>query len=103
MAMLCTIAFVSSGHVLATVLAAIHALVPGRLAHLRMLLMLHLRIGGSRNGRLSGGSGCRCDQRHHMKSPEFESSKFWISGELGRGCGRFGMQPIKPRNYWGHG
>jgi hypothetical protein len=35
------------------------------LAHLHVLLMLHLRIGGSRCGRLGSGNGGRGNQRHH--------------------------------------
>jgi hypothetical protein len=57
------------GHVFATLLAAIHALMLGRLA--RLHLMLCLDIGRSRSGRLSSGDG-RGDQSHHINSPEFE-------------------------------
>jgi hypothetical protein len=55
---LATLAFFF-GHVLAAVLAAIHAFMLAGLAHLHVLLMLHLRIGGSRCGRLGSGNGGR--------------------------------------------
>jgi hypothetical protein len=70
-AVLGVMAFVLVGHVLAAVLAAIHALMLGR-STLLMLGMLRHRIGGSRyNGRLGGQNG-RGNQSNHDSSPEFE-------------------------------
>jgi hypothetical protein len=63
--MLRAMAFMLGGHVLAAVLAAIHALVLAGLAHLHVLLVLSLRIARSRSSGLGSGGGGRDHQRHH--------------------------------------
>jgi len=62
--MLGSVAFML-GLVLAAVLAAIHALVLGIVAHLHVLMLLTHRRGG-RRCRLGGGRDRRCDQCHHF-------------------------------------
>jgi hypothetical protein len=64
-------AVVHFGHVLAAALAAIHAVMSGRLPLLVLGVLRHW-IGGSRSSWRLGGQSSRGNQRDHVSSPEFE-------------------------------
>jgi len=93
-------AFVPGGHILAAVLAAIHSLMPSRLALLmHMLGLLHRGLGCRHRCRLGSGRSCRDHQRHHGQVSRFRKLQFEGSGALGGRCGRFRVK-AEQRRHW---